>query len=134
MTDGLTFRCSASSVWLASKISRHLRIVGPGSRERVISPAIFSAIRSLMDMAGARIDACREKGADARFGGGRLPRSGTVKRNPTVTPDKMAAMGRGAYVRMLSAVYAAMFLIRVAFGVVVVTFAGYVEADDFVYS
>lgn len=46
----------------------------------------------------------------------------------------MAAMERAAYLRMLSAVYAAMFLIRVAFGVTVVTFARYVVADDFVYS
>jgi len=35
---------------------------------------------------------------------------------------------------MLSAVYAAMFLIRVAFGITIVTFANYVTADDFVYS
>lgn len=47
----------------------------------------------------------------------------------------MASMERAAYVRMLSAVYAAMFLIRVAFGIVVVTFAGYVDTEDkFVYS
>ncbi|HET6405856.1 MAG TPA: MFS transporter [Candidatus Thermoplasmatota archaeon] len=47
----------------------------------------------------------------------------------------MADMERGAYVRMLSAVYAAMFLIRVAFGIVVVTFADYVATDDeFIYS
>ena len=43
-------------------------------------------------------------------------------------------MERGAYVRMLSAVYASMFLIRVAFGITIVTFASYVTADDFVYS
>jgi len=45
------------------------------------------------------------------------------------------AMGfaRSDYVRMLSAVYASMFLVRLAFGVVVVTFANYVTADDFVY-
>lgn len=46
----------------------------------------------------------------------------------------MAEMDRGMYVRTLSAVYAAMFLIRVAFGIVVVTFAGYIEAPDFIYS
>lgn len=47
----------------------------------------------------------------------------------------MAQMERAAYVRMLSAVYAAMFLIRVAFGIVVVTFADYIATDDeFVYS
>ena len=47
----------------------------------------------------------------------------------------MAEMERGSYVRMLSAVYAAMFLIRVAFGIVIVTFAGYVDTTDkFVYS
>lgn len=46
----------------------------------------------------------------------------------------MAEMARGAYVRMLSAVYAAMFLVRVAFGITIVTFASYVTADDFVYS
>lgn len=46
----------------------------------------------------------------------------------------MAEMTRGAYVRMLSAVYAAMFLVRVAFGITIVTFANYVKADDFVYS
>ena len=43
-------------------------------------------------------------------------------------------MERGAYVRMLSAVYASMFLIRVAFGITIVTFASYLEATDFVYS
>ena len=43
-------------------------------------------------------------------------------------------LGRGAYVRMLSAVYASMFLIRVAFGITLVTFASYLTADDFVYS
>src|SRR5687767_6519447 len=48
MTLGLTCRCSASSVCETSKISRHFRIVGPGSFESVISPAIFSAIRSLI--------------------------------------------------------------------------------------
>jgi MFS family permease len=36
-------------------------------------------------------------------------------------------MERGAYVRMLTAVYAALFLIRVAFGVVLVTFPLYVQ-------
>lgn len=41
---------------------------------------------------------------------------------------------RGVYVRALSAVYASMFLVRLAFGVVVVTFAHYVPATDFVYS
>ena len=40
---------------------------------------------------------------------------------------------RGTYVRMLSAVYASMFLIRVAFGVTLVTFASYLTADDLVY-
>ena len=47
----------------------------------------------------------------------------------------MADMERGSYVRMLSAVYAAMFLIRVAFGIVVVTFADYIATDDqFIYA
>ena len=46
----------------------------------------------------------------------------------------MADMTRGAYLRMLSAVYAAMFLIRVAFGITIVTFAEYLPAGDFVYS
>lgn len=46
----------------------------------------------------------------------------------------MTLLARGDYVRLLSAVYAAMFLVRVAFGIVVVTFASYVPADDFVYS
>lgn len=42
---------------------------------------------------------------------------------------------RAHYVRMLSAVYASMFLIRLAFGVVIVTFAEYVpDATDFQYS
>lgn len=41
---------------------------------------------------------------------------------------------RGTYVRMLSAVYASMFLIRVAFGVTLVTFASYLAEGDFVYS
>ena len=41
---------------------------------------------------------------------------------------------RGAYVRMLSAVYASMFLIRVAFGITLVTFASYLSSGDFVYS
>lgn len=41
---------------------------------------------------------------------------------------------RGAYVRMLSAVYASMFLIRVAFGITIVTFAQYLTSDDVVYS
>lgn len=41
---------------------------------------------------------------------------------------------RGTYVRMLSAVYASMFLIRVAFGVTLVTFASYLSSGDFVYS
>lgn len=42
---------------------------------------------------------------------------------------------RGAYVRMLSAVYAAMFLIRLAFGVMVVTFGEYLRGvGDFAYS
>lgn len=41
----------------------------------------------------------------------------------------------GAYVRMLSAVYAAMFLIRLAFGVSVVTFGEYLgDVSDFYYS
>lgn len=39
-------------------------------------------------------------------------------------------MERGAYVRMMSAAYAAMFLVRLAFGITVVTFAGYVTPDD----
>jgi MFS family permease len=43
-------------------------------------------------------------------------------------------MERGTYVRMLSAVYASMFLIRVAFGVTLVTFASYLSEGDFVYS
>lgn len=47
----------------------------------------------------------------------------------------MPEMERGAYVRMLSAAYAAMFLIRVAFGITVVTFAGYVSPEnDLIYS
>jgi MFS family permease len=47
----------------------------------------------------------------------------------------MAQMERGAYVRMLSAAYAAMFLIRVAFGITVVTFAAYVSPEnDLIYS
>lgn len=46
----------------------------------------------------------------------------------------MAEMERGAYVRMLSAVYSAMFLIRVAFGITIVTFAEYLTSDDVVYS
>lgn len=41
---------------------------------------------------------------------------------------------KGAYVRMLSAVYASMFLIRVAFGITIVTFASYLTEGDFVYS
>lgn len=45
-----------------------------------------------------------------------------------------SGLERGAYVRMLSAVYASMFLIRVAFGVTLVTFASYVVANDFIYS
>ncbi|GEM_PF-1823529 len=40
------------------------------------------------------------------------------------------AMGRGAYVRMLAAVYAALFLIRIAFGVVLVTFPKYVPGGS----
>lgn len=44
------------------------------------------------------------------------------------------SIGRSDYVRMLSAVYASMFLIRLAFGVVIVTFAEYVDANDFAYS
>jgi MFS family permease len=43
-------------------------------------------------------------------------------------------MERGTYVRMLSAVYASMFLIRVAFGITLVTFASYLSSGDFVYS
>ena len=43
-------------------------------------------------------------------------------------------IARSDYVRMLSAVYASMFLIRLAFGVVIVTFAEYVDANDFAYS
>lgn len=41
-----------------------------------------------------------------------------------------AVMERGAYVRMLTAVYAALFLIRVAFGVVLVTFPLYVPVSS----
>ena len=41
---------------------------------------------------------------------------------------------RGTYVRMLSAVYASMFLIRVAFGITLVTFASYLTQGDLVYS
>lgn len=58
----------------------------------------------------------------------------TVKPGPLVPGHQMAAMERRGYVRMLSAVYAAMFLIRVAFGIIVVTFVDYVQASDFVYS
>ncbi|MHB8606137.1 MAG: MFS transporter [Thermoplasmatota archaeon] len=39
----------------------------------------------------------------------------------------------GRYVRLLSGVYLAMFLIRVAFGIVIVTFSRYVTANDFLY-
>lgn len=42
---------------------------------------------------------------------------------------------RRAYVRMLSAVFASMFLIRLAFGVTVVTFGAYLKhEDDLIYS
>lgn len=45
------------------------------------------------------------------------------------------AMERQAYVRMLSAVYASMFLIRLAFGITIVTFALYLKAEnDLIYS
>lgn len=43
-------------------------------------------------------------------------------------------LARGEYVRMLAAVYTSMFLIRVAFGITIVTFASYLTAGDFVYS
>lgn len=46
----------------------------------------------------------------------------------------MTLLPKGEYVRTLSAVYASMFLVRLAFGIVVVTFANYVPANDFVYS
>lgn len=47
----------------------------------------------------------------------------------------MASMERQAYVRMLSAVYASMFLIRLAFGISIVTFAIYLKnAGDLTYS
>ena len=63
------------------------------------------------------------------------PSSESIKPRADVARPKMAEMERGAYLRMLSAVYAAMFLIRVAFGIIVVTFADYVATDDeFVYS
>lgn len=59
---------------------------------------------------------------------------GTAKRVPSFARSRMVEMERGAYVRMLSAVYAAMFLIRVAFGITIVTFAKYLTTDDVVYS
>lgn len=56
-------------------------------------------------------------------------------RRPHFRPTVAFGIARGDYVRMLSAVYASMFLIRLAFGVVIVTFASYViDASDFQYS
>ena len=54
---------------------------------------------------------------------------------PLLALPVSTGIARADYVRMLSAVYASMFLIRLAFGIVIVTFAEYVPgASDFQYS
>lgn len=42
-------------------------------------------------------------------------------------------LAKWKYLRLLSGVYLAMFLVRVAFGIVIITFGHYVVADDFVF-
>src|SRR5438552_17894030 len=84
MTLGETPRYSASSVWDVSKISRHLRIVGPGSFESVLAPAIFSAIRSFIVTAASALGGRRKYPAVTGDGGRRKARAKTKAKDAAV--------------------------------------------------